>query len=399
MSNNKGKGSTCALLESILREGNLKTGLFTSPHLVDVRERIRINGKLLPQDVFEEYVMDTYRLLGPERMATIGFFQFLTLTTFRIFAKTTVKRQDIDVLVLEVGIGGRLDYTNAIDSPICCAITRLDLDHTELLGPTISLIAAEKAGIAKPGVTLYTPTTQAPDGLDVIRSVCEQQGAPLVLVPPLCDQKLRLGIGGGEHQLENAAIASALARHVFAKLKPSTQISEYVYTKGLENCRFPGRAQIERNSDGLTFYMDGAHTPLSVEKASKWFNLVTPKNEKKILVFHCSPDRDGRKLLQIIKADNADISLALFLPPSTGVNAGGPSYHEELASIWQSLGKECKAIVLKVDPLAVKRLLSEMHQADSLQHVFVVGSFYIVGDALKYWVDWSAEKAFSTTDT
>jgi len=155
----KGKGSTVALLDSILRKANLKVGVFTSPHLVDIRERIRINGKPLDVETFERHVVATYQAL--QNVDPPGFFHLMTLCAFRIFSL----EEHVDVLILETGIGGRLDATNALDKPICCSITRLDYDHMEMLGDTLDKIAFEKAGIMKRGVPVFTCASQ-PAGIE-----------------------------------------------------------------------------------------------------------------------------------------------------------------------------------------------------------------------------------------
>lgn len=382
----KGKGSTCALVESVLRQGKLRTGLFTSPHLVDIRERIRVNGKLLPRDEFEDHVMATYKLLGVERMETVGFFQFLTLAMFRLFA---LKRLEVDVLILETGIGGRLDFTNCVDSPLCCAITRLDFDHVALLGNTLELIAGEKAGIAKPRVRLFTLASQ-PALLPEIQRCCDQVGAVLETVEPLDASRFDIGIKGGAHQLENAALASAMARVVFAKLWPVPQgLVDETIAAGLAACRFPGRAQVEKALGGrVTCYLDGAHTPVSVECAAKWFQSTATPNKKRALVFHCSGDRNPKHLLEIIHRECA-FDFAFMVPPTSGPRSPA-AYHDQLVEYWRELSPASAAETCS--PLALKQRLSE---SPEIAQVLVVGSFFLVGDALQFWVDdWNVEQAF-----
>jgi len=360
-----------------------------------------VNGKLLAKTTFEEHVMETYRLLGPERMSTIGFFQFMTLMTFRLFSRTTVTKEDIDVLILETGIGGRLDFTNALDRPLCTAITRLDYDHMDLLGSTITSIAGEKAGITKPGVQMFTSSSQVPEGLVVIRDVCQKLNSPLQLVPPFVDKgdgSLKVGIGGGAHQFENAALAWAMADYVFRAVKPQGEtVPRQVFEAGLELCRFPGRAQIEKSAgNGMVFYLDGAHTPYSMECASRWLSQTVPGNEKAALVFHCSPDRDAATMLQLFREMNPEIKLAFFVPPSTGINAGSKTYHDELAALWNTFGDGRQGVCFRSGPIEFKKHLARLHSEEGLKHVCVTGSFYIVGDALKYWVDgWNVDEAFS----
>ena len=339
--------------------------------------------------------METYRLLGNERMETVGFFQFMTLVTFRLFASTTLNRQEVDVLVLETGIGGRLDFTNAVDSPLCCAITRLDYDHTEILGDTISLIASEKAGIIKPKTKLFTPSTQADEGLLVLSNTCEALKAPLQLVAPLVDEDVVVGIDGGAHQRENAGLAMAMAKYVFSRLQPDRVVHSNIFSQGLAECRFPGRAQTATSQGGQKFYLDGAHTPLSVECATRWFREAVPITEAKVLVFHCSPDRDAKTLLTTIKLLIPELKKAYFVSPSSGLNAGGSGYHEKLALLWNTLDAENQGKGFTGTPEEFKTTLEALF-GNGYKHVYIVGSFYIVGDALKYWVDgWNIEQAFT----
>lgn len=143
----KGKGSTCTFCEAILREFGLKTGLFTSPHLIDVRERFRINGLNISEEKFLLYFWSCWNQLKEhvnEDLPMAPLFQFLTVLAFKIFVS-----EKVDVAIIEVGLGGTKDSTNVIKKPVVCGITSLGMDHTELLGDTLGEIAAHKAGIFK----------------------------------------------------------------------------------------------------------------------------------------------------------------------------------------------------------------------------------------------------------
>jgi hypothetical protein len=222
----KGKGSTCTMVESILRSKGLRTALYTSPHLLDVRERIRIDGKMLPKDVFADYfwevfgqLRETADLPSTKFAAMPGYFRFLTVLAFKIFLA-----QGVDVAIIEVGLGGRLDATNVV-APQVCGITSLDYDHTNVLGDTLGLIALEKAGILKPAVRSFT-VSQHPEALEVLRRRAAEVGSRLLLVPPLSSFRresadaVQLGLEGAEVQLTNAALAVAL---VNAFLAPSRE--------------------------------------------------------------------------------------------------------------------------------------------------------------------------------
>uniref|UniRef100_A0A915P8H4 tetrahydrofolate synthase n=1 Tax=Meloidogyne floridensis TaxID=298350 RepID=A0A915P8H4_9BILA len=159
----KGKGSTCAFLESILRQLGYKTGFYSSPHLIHVRERIQINGHPISEELFAKYFFHVFNnlkdsLQNQEKMP--GYFKFLTIMAFYIFYV-----EKVDVAIVEVGIGGENDCTNIIQNPIVCGITTLDLDHTSILGSTIPEIAWHKAGIAKSNCTLLT-VEQPPEAIE-----------------------------------------------------------------------------------------------------------------------------------------------------------------------------------------------------------------------------------------
>ena len=178
----KGKGSTCAMLESILRNCGYRTGLFTSPHLIDVRERIRVNGGLVDKSVFLEHFWHCHDELQAKATADIGvpgYFRFMTLLALRIF-----EASGLDVSILEVGIGGRLDATNVIRDPVVCGITSLGMDHMEMLGNSIDLIAKEKAGIMKNGRPVFS-SPQLSEAADALREKARAVGAPLQFTPSL----------------------------------------------------------------------------------------------------------------------------------------------------------------------------------------------------------------------
>lgn len=223
----KGKGSTCAMTESILRSSGYSTGLFTSPHLWDVRERIRVNGRPVDKRVFITAFDDLWAKLeatADERVGVPAYFKFLTLLGLKIFVEA-----GLDVVVLEVGIGGRLDATNCVPPPVAAGFTPLGFDHLELLGNTLPLIATEKSGIIKAGSSACLVVAgQPPDAGAVLVRAAAQTGVPFALAPPLTDYKVESGAekgaaagaaaGGavalslsGEHQRVNASLAVALS--------------------------------------------------------------------------------------------------------------------------------------------------------------------------------------------
>jgi len=244
----KGKGSTSAMAASVLRQAGLRVGLTTSPHLLSARERIVIDGALIDEATFvslERRVDAAARTLSPS-LEVPSFFERLTAMALCAFAEAGV-----DVAVIEVGLGGRLDATNVV-RPVACAITRLGMDHMEFLGPTLGHIAAEKAGIIKAGVPVVT-TTQEPEAAAVVVGVARRLGAPLTIVVDGRSCAL-----SGAHQRDNAAIASALVT-VSGLLDPRT-VAGFI-SAGLDAVQWPGRYETV-GRDPLVI-VDGAHDGLA----------------------------------------------------------------------------------------------------------------------------------------
>lgn len=240
----KGKGSTAAMTASILRAAGLKVGLTISPHLLSARERIVVDGDLIGEDVFvdlEERVAKAAAGLDAE-LDVPSFFERMVAMAFCAFADA-----DIDVAVVEVGLGGRLDATNVV-VPTVTAITRLGLDHQEFLGDTLALIAGEKAGIIKEGAAAFT-VAQLPEALAALQERADHVGVDLVAVP--VDGSLRTSLFG-DHQQENASLAAAVARAAH------DAVDDDAVVRGLATVQWPGRYEVFDNN-GVLVILDGAH--------------------------------------------------------------------------------------------------------------------------------------------
>ncbi|XP_058723992.1 folylpolyglutamate synthase-like isoform X2 [Vicia villosa] len=287
----KGKGSTCIFCEAILKECGFRTGVFTSPHLIDVRERFRIDGIDISEDKFLECFWDCWNQLeekATEQLPMPPLFQFLTILSFKIFTS-----EQVDAAIIEVGLGGTEDSTNVIKEPIVCGITSLGMDHTEILGDTLGQITSHKAGIFKPKVPAFT-VPQPPEAMDVILERAKELMVPLEVTEPLdCKQmkglKLRLS---GDHQFYNAALAVSLSRCWLQRTGNWEKVCQNdsnlpdEFIKGLSSAHFSGRAQIvcdsslysdcseitSENCGELIFYLDGAHSPESMDACAKWFS-------------------------------------------------------------------------------------------------------------------------------
>ncbi|VDL79519.1 unnamed protein product [Nippostrongylus brasiliensis] len=291
VSGTKGKGSTCAFVESILRKAGFRTGLYTSPHLVHARERIRINGFPISETLFAKHFFTVYNRLKKDEH-TEGmppYFKFLTLLSFHVFL-----RECVDVAIVEVGIGGEFDCTNVVQHPVVCGISTLDIDHTSLLGSTLPDIAWHKAGIIKSG----SPTIASPAPSEVLEVMVNrglERGIELRSAPPYESYSFSAGCVSagiaGDHQKINISLALQLARTWLKRMGrealvfPDTLENEWhpgepfhvppAVVEALESCRWRGRSQIV-DAGQIRYYLDGAHTPKSMEKHSFDYALFCP---------------------------------------------------------------------------------------------------------------------------
>ena len=260
-----GKGSVAAFTANILQKAGFKTGLTISPYVRDFRERFQIDGQMIPPETLE-------RLAAKVRAAA----ETLAETPVQFEAVTALAlcwfdEEHCDVAVLETGLGGRFDATNAVENTLVAAITRIDLDHTELLGDTVEKIAAEKAGIVKPGCIAVTYPVQEKEALQAIAAACIREKADLV-APEAEDIHLRRGglfenrmeYGGyevnltlpGAHQACNAAMAIEIA---LALWRQGLDIPDDAILEGLEATRFPARIEVLRRQPLVL--LDGSHNP------------------------------------------------------------------------------------------------------------------------------------------
>ena len=383
----KGKGSTCAFVDACLRRAGTRTGLYTSPHLVDIRERYRIDGQPVSKTTFTRNFWWLHGKLRETCEADLGmpaYFRFLTLLGFRIFAERAV-----DAVVLEVGLGGRLDATNVIRSPAVCGVTSLGLDHVEVLGDTVGKIAREKAGIFKPRCPAIT-SPQVPEAMEALEQrAAEVDGCSLTTARPLREWRtlsgdpIRLGLAG-KHQELNAALAIELMRtwtrrtspvwgaDAIARLDAGT-LPE-TWATGLAETEWFGRAQVVPDDvEDLSWYLDGAHTEESMRHVAEWFCGRVDGDETddggggggggdgerssaeppvRLLLFNCMEERDPTTLLtplaQTAEAYGAPITApALFAPAESSSKGLTPfagardcAWQTKLARTWDDLARK-----------------------------------------------------------
>lgn len=307
----KGKGSTAAMIASALARAGFRTGFFSSPHLHSFNERIRVGGKLISDEEIArivEQIKPEAQVLERDHadLGSLTTFEITTALAFQHFAQAGV-----DVAVLEVGLGGRLDATNVVE-PLVAVITSISLDHTQVLGKTLAEIAREKAGIVKRGgIVVCAP--QPEEALRVIRAVAEGLDARLFLVGedwkwercPTTDDAITVsGPFGeidcvtvpllGEHQLVNAATAIAALQALGLR---GIQVNPQHIKDGIASVRWPGRMEVLSREPLIV--VDGAHNADSMQKLSSALRAVFP-GRRVIVVFGASADKDLPGMLREI---------------------------------------------------------------------------------------------------
>ncbi len=335
-----GKGSVSAMADAMLRAAGRKCGLYTSPHLVDFRERIRVNGVKISPDAVATG-LTALRALSAEWEHSPTFFEIATALALWHFAES-----GCDCVVLETGMGGRLDATNAV-RPVVSVLTPIALDHTEWLGKTIREVAGEKAGIIKSGVPVVS-AAQLPEAGDVIRTRAAALEAPLAFV----SQPFRAGPIAlrGEHQRENAALAIAALEAAGLPVSPANILA------GLRGVKWPGRFQLA----GDRFVLDGGHNPHGARQlVANWREAFG--DEKADIIFGALADKDFSAMLR-------------ELLPIAGRFFFVPVRNERSATL------EALAAAAPADFRAWDSLEEALAAAEG--RILITGSLFLVGEAM-----------------
>ena len=374
-----GKGSTCAFLTSILREAGYSCGLFTSPHLVVINERFQINEKNIDDDTFL-HAFEKVKKLADELVAEGSYhptyFEFLFLMGMVIFADAGV-----DYVVLETGLGGKLDATTAVEHPLACVITSISFDHMQYLGNTISAIAGEKAGIIVPGVPVIYDGNDA-EAAKVISERAQELGSPYYEVKREDAEILRNTMSGIDFSFKNEyygnttfsipfiakyqVMNSMLALKTIEVMKNHISVSEDAVCRGVRETRWQGR--METVLPGVI--VDGAHNEDGVEKfveTAEHFQKEFPLT----LLFSAVDDKDYTDMIRTICTR---IRFRHVIVTQVGGYRKVPV--EELAEIFREDGvPEVEAI--EDVPAAFERAVKEKGEDGML---FCVGSLYLVGE-------------------
>lgn len=387
ISGTNGKGSTAAMLESILRAAGFRTGLYTSPHLERINERIRVAGEEISDEAFAQSFSRLHELI--EELLAAGrlrahptYFECLTAMAFEHFARARV-----EFGVFEVGLGGRLDATNIV-SPVVTVLTPVDFDHENFLGHSLAEIAAEKSGILKPRVAVVT-AAQRPEALAVIAERAAELGCKVIEAESAyrvaneswedgCARvtvretatawgiDLRLNLRG-RFQMRNALTAVAVSRFLQAR---GYSIPDDAISRGIATARWPGRLELLQERPAV--YLDGAHNPGAARELAAFWD----------------EDFGGRRIVLVFGAmrDKAVDEIAgLLFPRAAAVIFTEPDSPRAIsaARLAQVAGHHARRHEVVADAEeAVERALELAEPGDA---VFITGSLYLVGALRHYW--------------
>jgi len=353
-----GKGSTCAMAAAALRAAGHRVGLYTSPHLVRFHERIQVDGEPISEEQLADRIEEVRRACpwseagGPEERLT--YFEFATLLGLAHFAVEAV-----EVVVLEVGLGGRFDATNAV-TPRVTAVSRIGLDHVQLLGSTLDAIAREKAGIFKRGVPAVVAGNQAPEALAALEEEARRRGAPFQVAASSYLGRVSLR---GPHQRENAALAAAALRLLDSA---GVHVGEGPLAEGIAGARWPGRLE---EIKGVV--LDGAHNPDGAAALAAALPALYPGRPVE-LVFGVLTDKDHLGMLEAL----GPVARRMHLVAPDSPRARAPGTFLELAS------RRCAAVDVHENVLAALTCARGAARDGAL--VCVAGSLYLVGAARRH---------------
>jgi folylpolyglutamate synthase len=435
----KGKGSTSAFISSILSQYTssdsrkpVKIGLYTSPHLRFVRERIQIDNEPITEELFAKYFFEVWDKLeaaakaenAPADMPTKPvYFRYLTLMALHAYLK-----EGVDSAVIECGIGGEYDSTNILLKPTVTAVTSLGIDHTAMLGTTLPEIAWHKAGIFKNGSTAFT-APQKEEALTVLRERAAEKGTDLHVIdvhPSLANGEIKLGLSASFQKINASVAIAAAAAHLRAlghTSIPDPTKSVYInlppqFVQGLEQVRWSGRCETRRESN-VAWHIDGGHTLESIEVTGRWFaeqiaaatsSAQSQSPAPRILIFN-QQTRDASALAKALYAalqggitsgSTSPFTHVIFTtnqtfnegyrPDLISINTNQQdvdtlTVQKALANTWSDIDSSAEVHVLKTIEEAVETARSIARNwakaTDGEVMVLITGSLHLVGGALE----------------
>lgn len=390
----KGKGSTCHMIATMLQHGGLKTGLYTSPHLLDIRERIKLNGEMISQQDMVDYVKKIEPVLKKMGADRPTFFEIFTAMSFCFFAD-----QNVDIAVIETGMGGRLDSTNVI-TPEVTAITSISKDHMAVLGNTIAKIAEEKAGIFKKDVPALT-CIQDPEVISVFRRKAAEVKTTLQVVGTDIEFSYRFEctrpIGPhmrvclttdisrfehltvplmGEHQAINCGLALAM---LDVLKRRGFKIDDAKALDGLQKLKLSGRLEVIATDPRVI--IDGAHNAASVQALFRGIGQHIPYDSM-VVIFGCNCDKDIDGMLEQVSlgADKVIFTRSRNNPKSADPLELSHLYTERYGKMAQ---------VAQTLPEAIEIAERAIGREDLLT---ITGSFYLIGEAKQLYTERQAAK-------
>ncbi len=366
-----GKGSVCAFLSGILQEAGYQAGLYTSPHLIDVTERLQISRRNIDCKVFAKIIGEVKSVSDSLRLK-LTYFELLTAVAYIYF-----EREKVDLAIIETGMGGRLDATNVVRDPLVSVITNVDYDHTEYLGNTLTRIAREKAAIIKDHGVVVTAATQ-PEVLTVIKAQCRKKKSKLIRADKIIKIPADWDLGlKGWHQKNNAACAVAVAKQLQGQ---GVKVSARSIKQGLAKAFWPGRLEVFKlaTSDQrpVTVVLDGAHNPAGTRTLVENIKSNIGSYKQMICVFGVLKDKNYQEMIGQL-GPVTDI-VVLAQPLSRRALSV-----EKMMPLWRTYLSKADIYQAGTVRQALKKALA---LAGQKALICVTGSLYTVGEAREYLI-------------
>jgi dihydrofolate synthase/folylpolyglutamate synthase len=380
----KGKGSTAVMLAEMLRACGMKVGLYTSPHLLNIRERIVVDGQQISESAFTKAVAAVAAIATKARVPRPTYFEVLTVAAFRYFAA-----EKVDVAVVETGLGGRLDATNVI-TPEVVGITSISYDHVAQLGPDLASIAQEKAGVIKKGIPVVS-APQPATAREALREAAEANGAPLRFADEDVDftyrfefsrqvgRHARIGLTTptskfehlhvpllGAHQAMNCGLALSMLDVLKSRGFP---VEDRQATSGLNNVKLPGRMQMICEEPRIL--VDAAHNAASIDALMRAIG-QNINYDSMIVIFGCHKDKDIPGMIRRIQL-GADKMIF------TGTSSPRSADPAELATLYMERSGKMAQVASTLDE--AMRIAGGAVTREDL--ICITGSFYLVGEAIR----------------
>lgn len=370
-----GKGSTASYIKSILKQEGYRVGFYTSPSLYALEERIQIGDGMIDQEDFASVVSQVKAAV--DQLVEEGHDPNTEFEIFTAMALLYFKQKAVDFVVLEVGLGGRLDATNVVDSPLVTVITPIALDHVNILGDTLAKVAFEKGGIIKKDVPLVIHP-QKPEASEVLENLAEERDADLIVAPvdlieiekvSLDGTRFNLGVKGyeitmiGKHQAQNAVVALTAIETICRE--HGVVVSEASITDGLKATRWPCRLEVMKSNPIII--LDGAHNPHGAKALAGALDEILPSGQKPVVVLGMLADKDVDEVLEIMK------------PYMGRVIVTEPKNDRKMPAVDLSRKLEKLNVESEVETDVKTALAKAVELSDSSDLLLAFGSFYLVG--------------------